>query len=501
MNDPYGLLASGLPPDMAAEAMGLSRQQAVMQALLQQAQQTPQVPEAKGRFTARISPLAPISQALLAYAAQRGMEGNDKKFADLSSRRQTAVADALTRYQQTRDGSPGGAMPNLVPNDDEGNALPTVAGPGVPGDRRAAVTQALVNPLIANSPLVTTDLKAIQKEAEPFSLRPGQQRYVGKDVVASAPLAPVKVTATDATGAPVDKFVTPDVNAPPIAQPVKMEMKDTGKTIEPTNPYTQKTPLTKTTTPDADLHASVTTRGQNMTDARTRELNGILQNGGSNDQIESMAQMIANGQLAPPSGYALRNPMMVRILGRAKEINPDFNAIDYHVAEKAAKDFATGKPGNSVRSFNVALSHLDTLGNLATALDNGDTQLVNKVANAYATQTGAAAPVNFEAAKKIVGDEIVKAIVGSGGGVADREEAAKTISAASSPKQLAGVIGTYKELMRGQLGGLRQQYEQSTGRKDFDRFLSEAGKAQAHGNAPAASGVTVLKFDAQGNQQ
>ena len=98
--------------------------------------------------------------------------------------------------------------------------------------------------------------------------------------------------------------------------------------------------------------------------------------------------------------------------------------------------------------------------------------MFNKLGNAYAQQTGNPIPTSFNAAKKIVADEIVKGIVGSGGGVSDREEAANTINAANSPAQLKGVIDTYKQLLGGQLSGLKQQYETTTGKKDFNKFIS-----------------------------
>ena len=150
---------------------------------------------------------------------------------------------------------------------------------------------------------------------------------------------------------------------------------------------------------------------------------------------------------------------------------------------KATRDFGTGKQGQAVNSFNVALAHLDTLGGLAEALGNGDQQSINRLHNSLKQEFGAEAPANFEAAKRIVGDEVTKAIVGSGGALGDREETAKVIAAAKSPKQLAGVIDTYKKLMVGQLTGLQQQYEQTTGQKDFDKRLSPEAKRMmaAHG--------------------
>jgi hypothetical protein len=222
----------------------------------------------------------------------------------------------------------------------------------------------------------------------------------------------------------------------------------------------------------------------------------------SDDQVESLAKQYASGDLPVPASRGGKlDPVTRRALQRAGELNPNFGA-----ANKTLKDFSTGKQGNAIRSFNVSLSHLDTLDRLTDALGNGNTKIVNKVANEYAAQTGGTAPTNFDAAKKIVTDEVVKAIVGSGGGVGDREAAAATIDKANSPAQLKQVISTYKELMRGQLDGLRQQYEANTGRDDFDRYLSDNAKNTAKGGkgAGAAPPLTnskgwTLHRDAKGN--
>jgi len=203
---------------------------------------------------------------------------------------------------------------------------------------------------------------------------------------------------------------------------------------------------------------------------RRQELNNknIVDQG----SVDATASMIANGQVAPLSGFAMKTPWGQKVMQRVNELNPQFSGATFGNVKQAEQKFNVGKQGDTVRSLNVATSHLDTLGGLADALNTGNVQLLNKAANTWKAQTGQAAPANFEAAKKIVADEVVKAVVGSGGGVADREEAARSIQAANSPAQLRGVINTYKDLMHGQLNGLRQQYEQSTGKKDFDRYLS-----------------------------
>lgn len=194
-------------------------------------------------------------------------------------------------------------------------------------------------------------------------------------------------------------------------------------------------------------------------------------------QVDDVANLIASGRMAPLGSMAMRSPFGAAVMSRVRQINPNYDAKDFATMSKAERDFATGKNGNSVRSFNVSISHLDTLNQLADALENRDTLAINKLGNMYATQTGNPAPTNFEAAKKIVADEIVKAIVGTGGGVKDREETAKSIAKFNSPSQLKGVINTYKELMIGQLSGLEKQYKATTNKDDFeDKFLSDAAK-------------------------
>lgn len=226
-------------------------------------------------------------------------------------------------------------------------------------------------------------------------------------------------------------------------------------------------------------------KGANPTQSSTAE------GGLSEDSVDQMAQRLLNGDkksdVIGNFGRGAQGAVDLRRiqnrmseLAKAQNIDPaklQNIQMDAAAEGKAIKDFTTGKQGNNVRSFNTALEHLDTLHEASQALNNGDVQLFNKIGNAWNSATGKAAPTNFEATKKIVADEIVKAIVGTGGGVTDREEAAKTIQAANSPAQLNGVISQYKELMAGQLKGLNQQYKASTSRDDFtERFLTEKSR-------------------------
>lgn len=207
-------------------------------------------------------------------------------------------------------------------------------------------------------------------------------------------------------------------------------------------------------------------------------LSGKEQPVAGDPDVETAAKAIANYQMAPLTGFAMRSPYGQAVMARAIQINPDYEANQFTARSKAQKDFATGKQGDSVRSFNVGISHLNTLDGLVDALNNKDMKTFNRLANQVKEEFGSAAPTNFDAAKAIVGDEIIKAIVGGGGALADRENAQNQLDRAKTPAQLKGVIETYKDLMAGQLTGLKKQYETTTGLKNFDERLSDETKAQ-----------------------
>lgn len=137
----------------------------------------------------------------------------------------------------------------------------------------------------------------------------------------------------------------------------------------------------------------------------------------------------------------------------------------------AADRFGSGPLGTQVKSFNVAISHLDTLQELGNALKNGDVKAINAASNRVADEFGVAAPNNFELAKTVVGDEIAKAIIAGVGSVTDRTALQDRFSRANSPDALVGVIKTAQALMSGQVKGLKKQYENSTQLDDFNDKL------------------------------
>jgi hypothetical protein len=207
----------------------------------------------------------------------------------------------------------------------------------------------------------------------------------------------------------------------------------------------------------------------------------------SDAPFDSYVKSIANYQEPPPTGYWASTPSGQRVLQALSQQYPQYSAAQYPAAVQAIEAFNTKVPGNKVESLNVGIAHMDTLAGLAQALGNGDIQTFNKIGNQVAAWAGKPAPTNFDAAKAIVGDEIIKAIVGGGGALADRENAQNQIDSAKSPQQLAGVIQTYQALLAGQLNGLQLQFTSST------HLPAEAFQAKLYPE-------TIQKLQAAGRQ-
>jgi len=223
--------------------------------------------------------------------------------------------------------------------------------------------------------------------------------------------------------------------------------------------------------------------------------------GGDDSEIsEAYAKTIAEGKAPMPSPWVMRSEYGKKLMERVLTINPEYDAATFGGRQRAVGVFSGGPEGRSTRSMNVAIEHLDSLDKLVSALHNGDIQIINRIKQEYTKQFGGTAPTNFDSAKHIVGQEIVKAIVANGGSMAERQEAGAQISRANSPQQLKGVIDTYIDLLGGQLRGLEKQYRGTTGLDDYrDKFLTGrsqatfdklADKEKGSGNKPAPAAPT-----------
>lgn len=196
--------------------------------------------------------------------------------------------------------------------------------------------------------------------------------------------------------------------------------------------------------------------------------------------LHDMATRYVNGDKGVATGMS-RNPQMqsafqgmISQVGRERGLSQSQisqNQQTFSAGTRAVQAFDTGKQGDTTRSLNVSVAHLNTLKDLGTALNNGDITLINAAKQKFAEAFGVPAPTNFDAARAIVADEVAKGVIGGQTAQADREALAASLKRERSPQAINGAIGTFQNLLAGQLHGLRQQYQSSTGRQDFNDKL------------------------------
>jgi hypothetical protein len=125
--------------------------------------------------------------------------------------------------------------------------------------------------------------------------------------------------------------------------------------------------------------------------------------------------------------------------------------------------YLSGPQAQVQRSLNVVVAHLDTIDELSDALHNHDYVRANQLKNIISVESGGKAVPDFDAAKQIVGTEIVKALGVAGGGASgERYEAARTFDATKSADVIKSVTATLRGMLVPQLEALRAQFTPAT---------------------------------------
>jgi hypothetical protein len=213
---------------------------------------------------------------------------------------------------------------------------------------------------------------------------------------------------------------------------------------------------------------------------------GTTAQAGAGGNVDTVAKGIAEYRMAPLTSSVMRGPWGQAVMNRVLELNPEYQSTEYGARASGARAFASGRQSDTVRSMSVVIDHLATLQDLGEALQNGDVRKLSELEIIVGRQFGVEGAVDFNAAKEIVGDEIAKAVIGGVNSERDRAALHDKLDAANSPAQMLGVIRTFKKLLTGQLGGLRQQYEHATGKSadDFDQLLSPRAREELGGTHP-----------------
>ena len=204
--------------------------------------------------------------------------------------------------------------------------------------------------------------------------------------------------------------------------------------------------------------------------------------------VKPLVESILRYDQRPPNPATRRGQQLLELVNQADKTYDAGKAQSRYVAKQT---FVKGPVADSITASNTAIDHMDTLAKYGADLNNTDVRLVNAAKQGIAAAFGANAPTTFDATRRIVGQEVVKAVVANGGSMREREEAADAFNRANSPAQLAGVIQSYQALLGGRLKSTALRYENDTGLKDFQAKLLPATIRAISGEAatPAAAYV------------
>jgi hypothetical protein len=197
---------------------------------------------------------------------------------------------------------------------------------------------------------------------------------------------------------------------------------------------------------------------------------------------QSLVKGLANYDLLP-NQLAARSPQhRDLLLARAQQYDDQYKPALAANIQKAKYDWDNGKHSDVVRKFDTAIDHIELVKGLIANLNNRSSNTWNNLANRFQAEFGYAAPTNYDAASRLVAQEIVGATVGAQNALGDRDEVAANFSRNRAPGQQMGIINTYEGLMAGQLHNLERQYRNATHSDDFrDKYLSPAANNAFYG--------------------
>lgn len=329
----------------------------------------------------------------------------------------------------------------------------------VQADPEYAMAMDRMGPLIANLP---PDIQASIKVGGPKALETFSTEMSKKYADQQYPSEPDKLKFIKGLQSKIDEFGPGTPQAKPYEDALKAEN------------------IAVTNAEESARHNKATEANAEWIDTKDAMGNPILINkktfeakrpdGSQADATETVgpiAKMIANYDMAPLSSVAMLKPYGIAVMNEVAKQNPEYDAKFYNSAKSAKQSFASGKNGQGVRMANSGTSHLLTLEALGNALDNGDIKAANEIKNMISNQFGGVEISGYEAAAKVVGDEINKFISGGPGAQDDRAAYAKTLSAAKGTAARTAAINALKGLMVGQLHSYKRQYETETRSKDF----------------------------------
>lgn len=182
---------------------------------------------------------------------------------------------------------------------------------------------------------------------------------------------------------------------------------------------------------------------------------------------QAIVKAMVEGRQAPPTSNALRSAYWQDLLGKANQVDPNFDQTTWSGRVKTRSSFTAGPDAANVTAINTALQHAGVVQEGLSKLNNGNYPVKNALFNWGAEQVGNPEPTNAREAIDALASEARKVFAGSGGGnLTELQEWQKNFPINGSPVQQNGALSQFVGLLDSRLDALADKYNRGMGKAD-----------------------------------
>lgn len=192
----------------------------------------------------------------------------------------------------------------------------------------------------------------------------------------------------------------------------------------------------------------------------------------------------------------------------AHVLDPSWSMSKFASMQKLRNEYqGNGYTAQTIKNGNAVLQHLSDLQDAAGAINTGNIQQINKIANKFGSETGATPIVAYQNIAKRVGEELAATYRPRGGTDTEMaEQAAQWASKLSNPQKLE-TIGDQTTLLSQKLNTFQEEWNHNMGewaKNDIEFYQPETLKALQNlktSTAPAQATLAQGRANNQANTQ
>lgn len=211
-----------------------------------------------------------------------------------------------------------------------------------------------------------------------------------------------------------------------------------------------------------------------------------------------------------PPGPLGRQSQLLPAIQKAKQVAEDVLGIDparqeikfraQEAAEVAiARYFSSGQGAAQMRSLNTVAEHLKLFNEYAIALQTGPLIRQNQLLQRFGIEMGRPEVTDFNAAKTLMADEVIRLLTTTGGTRGDRDDAQHLAASYHAKEQLLGVSETLRGMVYGRFDSIEKQYVSVLGGGATDAEKTQRAKDFRDALVPDA--LEILNTPPRGPRQ